>query len=126
MRQQALAHLNRLADPQVDGGKHADHAGGSRTFSEPDRTGWVRIRILVEHAQFSECPNLPNGQLVPSLSDKAWLRRAPDVGVVSPRGVADEQQGFTGDVEACSGRAPPRVGPARSPRSFGRPMLHGP
>ena len=53
-----------VADPQVDGGKHADHAGGSRTFSGLIEQGGVRIRIQIEHAQFSECPDLPNGQLV--------------------------------------------------------------
>jgi hypothetical protein len=43
---------------------HSDHSGVSRTFSGLLELAWVRVRILIAHAQFSEGPNLPNGQLV--------------------------------------------------------------
>jgi hypothetical protein len=62
----------------------------------------VGIGIHIEHAQFGEGPNLPDGQSV-LLAQRQGLAQGapPDVGVVPPGGVTDQQQGFTGDVEAA-------------------------
>ena len=59
--QKPLAEGGHGADLGVNNGNRAEHAGGSRTFSSLIVPGGIRICGQVNHAEFGESLDLPDG-----------------------------------------------------------------